>query len=153
MPRAIPRTGGLLVTIKKVKRPIERARHGGGECDPVDLAIARRFPHHALRGRIHQATSKLEAALGRRRLLWVKVADLLLELRSLREGEYFDSGFAHGAAAARAAVVRTRPRISDLAARLRDAALQEGRSIEDALPALLHAALALAMPGGQRRTK
>ncbi len=86
---------------RKTKRPIERVQHGDLEFDPIDLAIARRYPHAALRKRIQRASAELEAALGRHRRLWVAVADLLLELRSAREAEFFDLGFAHGVAAGR----------------------------------------------------
>lgn len=112
---------------------------------PVDAPIDRRLPQRALQGRGKRAAQRLEAALGTRLDLWLKLEEPLNELHSNREGAYFGLGFEHGFAAGRADARNRTPRECELAERLRDLAIQHGVRGEDALAALLEAALSLAV--------
>ena len=141
-------------TSKKPQRPIDRVHHVESDMPPVDGAIDRRFPHRALRDRIVRATKRLEATLGSQRVLWLKLEEPLNELRTTREDEYFDMGFEHGFAAGRVDAKKGAAAARQLAARLRDLAIQGVVSHEDALAALLEAALALAVEAAPaRRTR
>lgn len=124
--------------------PIDRVHHVESDVHPVDEAIDRRSPQRALRARIAAATRKLEAALGPRRGLWLSLEEPLNELRSNREDAYFNLGYEHGFAEGRRDARRTRLKVRELTVRLRDYAIQHGVRREDALSALLEAALALA---------
>ncbi len=127
------------------RRPIDRVHHAESDAHPVDDAIDRRFPFRSVRNRIQKATKALEAALGSRRALWLKLEEPLNELRSEREDAYFDLGYEHGLAAGRSdAHHGMAPAVRELAARLRDYAIQHAARREDALAALLDAALTLA---------
>jgi len=137
----------MTATGKRRRRPLDRVHHVESDVHPVDAAIDRRFPQRALRGRIGQATKRLEAVLGPRRVLWLKLEEPLNELHSTREDAYFDLGFEHGFAAGRSDARKGAPEVRDLGVRLRDLAIQHGVQREDALAAVLDAAQSLAVGG------
>jgi hypothetical protein len=135
------------------RRPMDRVHHEESEAHAVDDAIDRRLPLRSLRNRIRRA---IEAALGSRRGLWLKLEEPLNELHSEREDAYFDLGYEHGFAAGRSDARKRAPAARELAARLRDRAIQQGARREDSLAALIRAALALAVgsaPAKVRETR
>ncbi len=143
---------------KKAPRPMSRVHHVDGDGHPVDEAIERRLPQRALRHRVDRATARLEAALGKRREVWLELEEPLNELYDHRQAAYFDLGFEHGFAAGRRDARTKAPRVRELAEQVRDVAIQRSASREEALAALLEAATSLAIggkPGGSavRRTR
>lgn len=138
--------------MKKNTSPMERVHHIDSDAHPVDEAIERRHPLRTLRARVRRATRAVEQALGNQRHLWLKLEEPLNELRGEREDAYFNFGYEHGFAEGRRALRKTAPAVRELATRLQDRAIQQGARREDALVALLEAALALAVrPSSQEK--
>jgi hypothetical protein len=85
-------------------------------------------------------------ALGERQDLWLRLEELLSELRCAREEAYFDLGFEHGFAAGQTrgarAKVRSSQVVETLATRLQERVLQEDLPRHERMLPLLLAALA-----------
>lgn len=125
----------------------------GDEGHPVDEAVERRLDHAALRRRIRTATDRIMEALGDEQDLWFRLEELLGEYRMDREAAYFDIGYEHGRAAARAETLADGKSCAstayrELARRVREAAVHAGLPHEQATSALLEAAWALIVGGG-----
>ena len=69
---------------------------------PVDVAVDRRIPQRHLVRSIRTSVDRLLVALGERRGLWLDLESLLNDRADDREATYFDVGYEHGLAAARA---------------------------------------------------
>ena len=114
---------------------------------PVDIALERRLPQTRLVRRIRSLGSRLLTSLGERRSLWLTLESLLGEYHANRGETYFDLGYEHGAAAARAEA-KGRGVLSKagraLAAQLRNLVVQSELPARERLLVLLDTAWALA---------
>ena len=110
---------------------------------PVDVAVDRRLPQRRLVRSIRTSVDRLLAALGDRRGLWLDLESLLNDRADDREATYFDVGYEHGLATARAEAqgrgVLGKGAIH-LAAELRKAVLQANLPTRERLLALVEVA-------------
>jgi hypothetical protein len=111
--------------------------------NPIDMAVHRRVARPALMRKVAMAAQAVVDALGRRRRLWFVYEEALGRLTSRQFAAYFDLGVEHGAAAARADVLRSRPAVRKLADRLVREALGANVAREDVAAAAVMAAWAL----------
>jgi len=87
--------------------PYGRVGHNPGGRHPVDVAVEQLAPVQGLNRRIREADSRLTAALGDQRLLWLHLEELLTNRSTLREQAHFDLGYEHGFAAGRVDALRS----------------------------------------------
>lgn len=133
------------------------------EKHPIDEEVERRLNHRGLRKRIIAAQSRLMAALGKRRHLYLRLEELLGNRHLDREEAMFNLGFEHGLVQGRAdalaAVLRNQgARGRALAARLAQLATHAGFERSRALASLLEVSWAMALgrrkpPARARRNK
>ena len=114
---------------------------------PVDVALESRLPQAQLLRKIRGLGRRLLTSLGERRSLWLTLESPLGEYHANRGETYFDLGYEHGAAAARAEAkgrgVLTKAGRT-LATHLRNLVVQSGLPARERLLVLLEIAWALA---------
>ena len=114
---------------------------------PVDVALEGRLPQAQLLRRIRSLGNRLLTSLGEHRSLWLTLESLLVEYHANRGETYFDLGYEHGAAAARAEA-KERGVLSKaeraLATHLRNLVVQSELRARERLLVLLDTAWALA---------
>lgn len=131
--------------------PYVRVEHVQNEQHPVDVAIARLLPQRSLRRRILCNTDRLLAALGEQRTLWLEIEELIAEYSSKREEAYFNLGYQHGIAAARAVALRATSKTGvgnaqrAFADRIRELTIQAGLPLPLTMAPLLEAAWTIAL--------